>query len=244
MLVARIHRNRCLSTVIVVAAAASMAFSGVAAAQDPVIAAAGDIACDPGDTTDPCRQMETSDLLVGAGLTAVLPLGDIQYNSASLANILAVYDPSWGRVKSISRPILGNHESSGTGYFDYFNGVGASDGRAGPRGKGWYSFDVGSWHIVALNSNCTRPVDTSDVVDCSVGSEQEQWLRADLAAHPAECTLAYWHHPRYSSYPATATTTSASPRWTRTAMPLRTTTASASSWWARVARSSQAASAR
>ncbi len=199
MPVARIHRRRCLSTVIVAAVGASMAFSGVAGAQDPVIAAAGDIACAPGDTTDPCRQMQTSDLLLGADLKAVLPLGDIQYNSASLANILAVYDPSWGRVKSISRPVLGNHESSGTGYFDYFNGVGVSDGRAGPRGKGWYSFDVGSWHIVALNSNCTRPADMTDVVDCGVGSEQEQWLRADLAAHPAECTLAYWHHPRYSS---------------------------------------------
>ena len=94
-------------------------------------------------------------------------------------------------MKSISRPILGNHESSGTGYFDYFNGR-ESDGLAGPRGKGYYSFDVGSWHLVALNSNCDR-------VSCSAGSEQEQWLRADLAAHPTACTLAYWHHPRYSS---------------------------------------------
>ena len=91
------------------------ALAAPAGAQDPVIAAAGDIACAPGDTTAPCRQMETSDLLVGAGLAAVLPLGDIQYNSASLANILQVYDPTWGRVKSISRPIVGNHESSGTG---------------------------------------------------------------------------------------------------------------------------------
>jgi hypothetical protein len=175
-------------------------FAVPAAAQDPVIAAAGDIACDSAGTTNPCRQMETSDLLVGAGLTRVLPLGDItQSGSASLANIVALYDPSWGRVKSISRPVLGNHEGSGNGYFDYFNGVGASNGPAGPRGKGWYSFDVGSWHIVALNSNCTRPEDATNVVDCGVGSEQERWLRADLAAHPTQCTLAYWHHPRYSS---------------------------------------------
>ena len=76
-----------------------------AAGADPVIAAAGDIACDPAGTTNPCRQMETSDLLVGAGLTRVLPVGDItQSGSASLANILALYDPSWGRVKSISQP--------------------------------------------------------------------------------------------------------------------------------------------
>ncbi len=122
----------------------------------------------------------------------MLPLGDIQYGSSSLSNINAAYNPTWGRVKSISRPVIGNHEGSGTGYFDYFNGTGAQDGLAGPRGKGYYSFDLGSWHLVALNSNC-------DQVACSAGSEQEQWLRADLAAHPSACTLAYWHHPRYSS---------------------------------------------
>jgi hypothetical protein len=203
MPIARAHRSRGLSTVILAAVGVSMAFSGGAAAQDPVIGAAGDIACDPDNpetgTGDFCHQGQTSDLLVGAGLAAVLPLGDIQYSNASLTKILQVYDPTWGRVKSISRPILGNHETSGTGYFDYFNGVGVSDGPAGPRGKGWYSFDVGTWHLVALNSNCTRPADTSDTVDCGVGSEQERWLRADLAAHPASCTLAFWHDPRFSS---------------------------------------------
>jgi acid phosphatase type 7 len=177
------------------------ALAAPAGAQDPVIAAAGDIACDPADpvTSDTCHQQATSNLLVGAGLAAVLPLGDIQYDSASYDNILGAYHPTWGRVKDISHPVLGNHETSGTGYFDYFNGVGVSDGPAGTRGEGWYSFDVGTWHLVALNSNCTRPGDTSDTVDCDVGSEQESWLRADLAAHPASCTLAFWHHPRYSS---------------------------------------------
>jgi acid phosphatase type 7 len=181
------------------AASVSAAWAAPAAA-DPVIAAAGDIACDPEDpgynngsgTADRCQQRATSDLLVGRQLSAVLPLGDLQYTAASAANLRAVYDPTWGRVKSISRPILGNHESAGTAYFDYFNGVGVSDGPAGPRGKGYYSFDVGSWHLVALNSNCSR-------VSCSEGSEQEIWLRADLAAHPALCTLAYWHDPRFSS---------------------------------------------
>jgi acid phosphatase type 7 len=198
---------RRLLVIPVAAVAAAMAWPAVAVAQDPLIGAAGDIACDPADpgynngdgTADRCRQRATSDLLVGAPLAAVLPLGDIQYDSASLSNIQAVYDPTWGRVKAISRPILGNHEGSGTGYFDYFNGQGVADGLAGPRGKGWYSFDVGSWHLVALNSNCSRPADTTDVVDCGKGSEQEQWLRADLAAHPTACTLAYSHHARYSS---------------------------------------------
>jgi hypothetical protein len=185
---------------LVAAVIAAVANASPAGAADPVIAAAGDIACAPTDpgynggngTATRCRQRATSDLLVGAGLAAVLPLGDIQYDSPSAANLSAVYDPTWGRVKSISRPVLGNHDGTGASYFDYFNGPGAANGPAGPRGRGYYSFDVGSWHIVALNSNCAT-------VSCGAGSIQERWLRADLAAHPAGCTLAFWHHPRYSS---------------------------------------------
>jgi acid phosphatase type 7 len=180
--------------------AASGVLRTAAASADPVIAAAGDIACAPDDpaynggegTATRCRQRATSDLLVGAGLAAVLPLGDIQYPISSLARIKAVYDPTWGRVRSISRPVLGNHEGGWMSYFSYFNGPRASDGPAGPTGKGYYSFDVGSWHLVALNSNCS-------LIDCTAGSAQERWLRADLAAHPTPCTLAYWHNPRYSS---------------------------------------------
>ena len=183
-----------------VAVIATVANASPAGAADPIIAAAGDIACAPTDpgynggsgTATRCRQRATSDLLVGAGLAAVLPLGDVQYDSPRAANLKAVYDPTWGRVKSISRPVIGNHDGSGASYFDYFNGPGAANGPAGPRGRGYYSFDVGSWHIVALNSNCAR-------VSCGAGSIQEQWLRADLAAHPTSCTLAFWHHPRYSS---------------------------------------------
>jgi hypothetical protein len=179
---------------LVVMLPAAAAWAPAAAAQDPVIAAAGDIACDPADpvTATTCHQKATSDLLVGAPLAAVLPLGDIQYDTSTLPRILGAYDPTWGRVKAISHPILGNHEGSGTGYFDYFNGAGVANGPAGVRGKGWYSFDVGTWHLVALNSNCSA-------VGCTPGSEQEQWLRADLAAHPRSCTLAYWHAARYSS---------------------------------------------
>jgi acid phosphatase type 7 len=190
---------RRLTAAVAIAAAVAPVSAGEAVA-DPVIAAAGDIACDPLDpgynggngTSDRCRQRATSDLLVGGGIDAVLMLGDMQYDSPTAANLAAVYDPTWGRVKSITRPVLGNHEGAGTGYFNYFNGVGVADGPAGRRGRGYYSFDLGGWHLIALNSNCTR-------VSCGAGSIQERWLRADLAAHPAMCTLAFWHTPRYSS---------------------------------------------
>ena len=172
----------------------------------PVIAAAGDIACDPGSTayngglgTDSaCRQLATSNLLTGGDLARVLTLGDNQYEDGALWKFQASYDPSWGRVKSITSPALGNHEygvTGAAGHFDYFNGSGVPTGAAGERGKGYYSFDVGSWHLIAINSNC------GEVGGCGAGSAQEQWLRADLAAHPATCTLAYWHHPRFSSGP-------------------------------------------
>jgi acid phosphatase type 7 len=186
--------------------AALTAGSAAEAAADPVIAAAGDIACDTENpdegTGDFCRHKETSDLLVGAGLAAVLPLGDIQYRSSGACcslfdKMMTIYDPTWGRVKSISRPVIGNHEGTWAAYFDYFNGKGASNGPAGPRGKGYYSFDVGNWHLIALNSECDKLAALGD--GCAAGSEQERWLRADLAAHPTGCTLAYWHQPRYSS---------------------------------------------
>jgi Big-like domain-containing protein/calcineurin-like phosphoesterase family protein len=173
---------------------------------DPVLLAAGDIACDPtsgsfngglGSATS-CRQQHTSDLLVGESGAEVLALGDNQYENGALANYQQSFDPAWGRVKSRIHPVPGNHEygtENAAGYFDYFNGAGNLTGPAGERGKGYYSFEVGSWHVIALNSSC------SAVGGCGVGSPQEQWLRADLAAHPSACTLAYWHHPLFSSGP-------------------------------------------
>ena len=182
---------------------AVLAAGAPAHAADPVIAAAGDIACQAtspyfnggGGTPTRCRQQHTSDLLPGTGLAAVLPLGDTQYCCGSLASFVASYDPSWGRVKAISRPVPGVNEyetPAAGGYFDYFNGAGALSGPAGDRGRGYYSFDVGAWHLVALNSNCRY-------VGCTAGSPQERWLRADLAQHQNACTLAYMHAPRFSS---------------------------------------------
>lgn len=175
---------------------------------DPVIAAAGDIACDPAGASfnggngeaDRCRQLYTSNLLVGQGLAAVLALGDTQYEDGTLQQFRGSYDLSWGRVKPITRPAIGNHEyhfdSGGSGYFDYFNGVGSATGPAGERGRGYYSFNVGGWHMIALNSMCDQ------VGGCATGSVQEQWLRGDLAANASTaCTVAYWHHPLFNSGP-------------------------------------------
>jgi hypothetical protein len=136
--------------------------------------------------------------LIDAMPGTVLPLGDLAYQDGSKADFDNCYVPTWGRFKDRSRPVLGNHEyvqKGATPYFDYWGDA------AGDRTKGYYSFDIGSWHIVALNSTC------AEAGGCSKGSPMEQWLRQDLAAHPNRCILAMWHHPRYYS-PSKQPTTS------------------------------------
>ena len=176
-----------------VAAALVLLPAAPARAADALIAAAGDIACDPNPPNpDACQQQVTSDLLVGRPLAAVLMLGDSAYNDGTLAEHQAFYDPSWGRFKSITYPAIGNHEYhtvDGQGYFQYF-GAAAGDPR-----RGWYSIDIGDWHVIALNSNCFK------LGGCGPETEQVQWLKADLAAHQRSCTLAFWHHPHFSSGP-------------------------------------------
>lgn len=165
-----------------------------------MIAAAGDIACDPADanynsgngTASACQMKATSDLLLGLGLTAVLPLGDNQYEDGAATKYQESYAPSWGRLKAITRPVPGNHDYVTAGAAPYYAYFGTA---AGDPAKGYYSYDLGGWHLIALNSNCAA------VGGCGAGSAQEQWLAADLAAHPNVCTLAYWHHPRFSSGP-------------------------------------------
>ena len=172
---------------------------------DPIIAAAGDIACSPTGRSfngglgraHHCAMLRTSSLLLRPELSAVLALGDLQYSEGQLNYFYDSFDPSWGRLKSLIRPVPGNHEyrtPGAAGYYDYFNGAGARTGRAGDRRRGYYSFDLGAWHLVALNSNCGAVPG-----GCDVGSPQQRWLAADLAAHPTRCTLAFWHHPLFSS---------------------------------------------
>lgn len=168
------------------------------AQSDPVIAAAGDIACDPfhqefnegSGGALVCHMQATAALVIKSQPTAVLALGDLQYEDGDLLKFIDSYDKSWGRIKQITRPAVGNHEygiAGARGYFAYFGPL------AGARNKGYYSYDLGAWHLIALNSNCGR------VGGCGEGSPQERWLRADLAAHAGACILAYWHHPRFSS---------------------------------------------
>jgi len=156
----------------------------VGVASDPVLIAAGDIAECGGDGAE--RTAKLLDRLEGT----IAPLGDNAYESGTLDEYLDCYDPSWGRHRARTRPTVGNHEyrtPNAGAYFAYFCGM------AGEPFKGWYSYELGSWHVIVLNSNC------KEVGGCGAGSEQEAWLRADLAAHPAKCTAAYWHHPRFSS---------------------------------------------
>ncbi|PSK65697.1 Alkaline phosphatase [Micromonospora sp. MH33] len=167
----------------------------------PRIVAAGDIACAATSRTTPtaCQQAAVADTVKSLNPDAVLTLADHQYDVGTLPAFLASYDKSWGALKDITYPIVGNHEyaqayypgARADGYFDYFNGVGAQDGRAGDREKGYYSYDIGRWHVVALNSEC-------GVVSCAPGSAQYAWLQQDLQQHHNMCVMAVWHKPLYT----------------------------------------------
>jgi acid phosphatase type 7 len=148
------------------------------------VVAAGDIAS--------CRteaDEATAELVEGTDGT-VLALGDVAYPRGTVANFEECYEPSWGRFKERTKPVPGNHEyytEGARGYFEYFGEA------AGDPEEGYYSYDLGTWHVVALNSNCEE-------VRCGPGSSQTRWLEEDLAANDeVRCTLAYMHHPRFSS---------------------------------------------
>jgi acid phosphatase type 7 len=182
------------------------------------LAAAGDIACTPGELgvppngtangPDNCVQSATASLIEDLNPDVVAAPGDIQYQFGSLTEFMGSFDRSWGSFKSKIYPAPGNHEwydlpVNGAGYFDYFNGIGTLSGPAGVRGEGYYSVDLNRrWHLIALNSNCTS--DNPRIlmpVPCYNGSAQEQWLRADLRAHRGMCIIAEWHHPYFTSGP-------------------------------------------
>jgi 3',5'-cyclic AMP phosphodiesterase CpdA len=215
-------QNRCQALLVLALAIGSLLGTQaqqVTTAQDaePVtVIAAGDIAC--GENTPDsvmCGQSSTARLIRDTGPDAVIPLGDTQYECGALADFQHYYDPTWGQFLDQTYPVIGNHEyrsddpddpddaalgrcshadAGAVGYWTYF-GDRATPRQPGCRQDcdGYYSFDLGTWHVVVLNSNCSK------AGGCGVGSPQEQWLRADLAAHPTACTLVAMHHPRYSS---------------------------------------------
>ena len=150
-----------------------------------VVAGAGDL-CD--STPADCKK--TSDLIVDINPVAVFTAGDNAYDDGSLSEYNSRYAPNWGRFRSKTRPTPGNHEygtSGAAGYFDYFNGV--LTGTGADRSKGYYSWDAGDWHFVALNT----------MSGGSISSAQLTWLQQDLAANTKPCTAAYFHHPRWST---------------------------------------------
>ena len=179
-----------------------------------LVGAAGDIACDPADsdynggngTASRCHMKATAQQLTG--VDQILALGDQQYECGGLAAFNQSYAQSWGvaGLKNKTHPILADEEYAATGgtdcgapgadgYFSYFASVLAAQpgNTAEDPTKGYYSFEVGAWHVVALNSEC------SEIGGCSQGSPQYNWLQADLAASSTQCTLAYWHTPRFAS---------------------------------------------
>lgn len=153
---------------------------------DPaILIGAGDIA----DCSDLSGAEATAKLLEQNPAGTVMAVGDLAYPNGAPADF-ACYDKTWGRVKGRTRPAVGNHEfhsKEAAYYFQYF-GTAAGDPK-----NGYYSYELGSWHIIVLNSEC------GEVGGCNKGSRQEVWLRQDLSAHPAACTLAYWHKPLFSS---------------------------------------------
>lgn len=146
---------------------------------DPVLVGAGDISdSGPGDSV-------TAALLDSIPGT-VFTVGDNVYTNGTASEFATYYDPTWGRHKARTRPAPGNHDyhtPGASGYFGYFGAA------AGPPGRGYYSYDLGNWHVVSLNSEAGM----------AVGSAQERWLRSDLAATAKGCILAYWHKPRFTS---------------------------------------------
>jgi hypothetical protein len=181
-----------LSTILIVAGALA-SFAQPVSAADPVLVGAGDIA-DCARSGD-----EATAKLLDTIPGTVFTTGDNVYPSGTATEFANCYAPSWGRHKTRTRPAIGDHDygqsyrtPDATPYFKYFGAA------AGDPKKGYYSYNLGAWHIVVPNSQCEQ------VGGCEAGSPQGRWLRADLAAHPARCTLAYFHNPRFSSIGSSA----------------------------------------
>lgn len=180
------------------------------ATETVTIAAAGDIACKPqgdyfdGSNPDACQFRETASAIqseIDAGtVQAVVALGDTQYSSGTTYQYNNSYHLSWGSFRSSTRPAAGNHEwltPMAGGFFDYFS---STTPQIAP-GRYYYSYDLGAWHVIVLDSDCSNLPGPPSNPDngCVPGSPQMEWLEQDLTSSSALCTLAYWHHPVFSS---------------------------------------------
>ena len=177
-------------TVLAAAIAATLTFAlGMiaykSASEGSILVGAGDIAgcSSAGDEA-------TAKLIDDMPSAIVFTTGDNAYDSGTEAEFENCYGPTWGRHKARTYPSPGNHEyytENASGYFDYYGAV------AGDPSKGYYSYDVGDWHEVSLNSMC------ENVGGCGAGAPMLTWLEKDLSANPTKCTLAYFHHPLFTS---------------------------------------------
>lgn len=192
-------RRRLLTALVVILLVALVAFlllrgCGRNEPQTVHAVAVGDMVCDPSDpgvgTDTDCKSQEVSDIAVSLNPEAFLGLGDYVYEVPKTDTFNTAYGPSWGRLRDITVPALGNQEykvNKANTFRSYFGE------RAGPE-LGYWSTEFGQWHVVVLNSNCTVVVG-----GCAKGSPQQKWLEADLAASQAKCTVALMHHPRWST---------------------------------------------
>ncbi len=165
---------------------------------DPILNAAGDIAYCGNDNDEATARL--LDNMPGT----VVTLGDAAYTSGTASEFTNCYAPTWGRHKARTTPAPGNHDYATSGASGYFNYFGAA---AGDPTEGYYDYRLGAWHVIVLNSNCTQ------IGGCGAGSPQEQWLRNVLATSEAECTVAVWHHPRFSSGTSHGSNTEMGPFW-------------------------------
>lgn len=180
-----------LSLLLAIGACLVVLPAAASAAPPHKIVAVGDITCPPDQpmTATTCRHTQVANRIAALKPNNLWLLGDIQYPYGELENFRSSFEPSFGRFRSIWRPVPGNHEYAtpgASGYFDYF-------GRdAGPNKRGYYSFNIGKWHVVALDSNCAN-------IDCGFQSTQMRWLRQDLRRNRTQCLAAILHHPFKSS---------------------------------------------
>jgi len=168
---------------------------------DVVLIGAGDIA--DGFSFNLSSAFATAALLDAYPTATVFANGDLAYENGSDSDFAKTYNATWGRARARTIPVTGNHEYDillGAGYYSYWGSA------AGNPGSGYYSLNLGAWHVVVLNSNCA-------MVGCGAGGAQEMWLRNDLATHTQACTLALWHEPLYTSSTVVTRNTAVQPLW-------------------------------